>query len=107
MRISDWSSDVCSSDLPQPFGRVRLQRRLYTPSSALAGGVGGGGKEGEGVEDVDDLGLQPRGKCGAVDPDGAVRPPDSRLAVPLPFGRQIGIADEPERTSVVKGKSVS
>src|SRR3546814_5031339 len=97
MRISDWSSDVCSSDLsgirrkrrrmfrpadfpdqrrtrhllfvgidiavgrrqPQPFGRVRLQRRLYTPSPALAGGVGGGGKEGEGVEDVDDLVLQP------------------------------------------------
>src|SRR3546814_2306690 len=60
MRISDWSSDVCSSDL----------------------------------EDVDDLVLQPRGKCGDVDPDGAVRPPDSRLGVPPPFGLQIGIADE-------------
>src|SRR3546814_3612029 len=23
MRISDWSSDVCSSDLSRPFGRVR------------------------------------------------------------------------------------
>src|SRR3546814_20745680 len=23
MRISDWSSDVCSSDLPLPLGRIR------------------------------------------------------------------------------------
>src|SRR3546814_120824 len=67
---------------------------LPISSPALAGGVGGGGKEGEGVEDVDDLVLQPRGKCGDVDPDGAVRPPDSRLGVPPPFGLQIGIADE-------------
>src|SRR3546814_20956921 len=29
MRISDWSSDVCSSDLPADmFGGARLQRRL-------------------------------------------------------------------------------
>src|SRR3546814_7678210 len=28
MRISDWSSDVCSSDLPVPLGRRRLRFRL-------------------------------------------------------------------------------
>src|SRR3546814_7603448 len=27
MRISDWSSDVCSSDLFEQFGQVRRQRR--------------------------------------------------------------------------------
>src|SRR3546814_13953638 len=25
MRISDWSSDVCSSDLPEEFGRIGAQ----------------------------------------------------------------------------------
>src|SRR3546814_8354556 len=77
-----------------PFGRWRLHRRIYTPDPFVAGGVGDVGKEGEGVENVDDRVLQPLGKCGDVDPDGAVRPPDSRLGVPPPFGLQIGIADE-------------
>src|SRR3546814_12543250 len=27
MRISDWSSDVCSSDLPFPFGRAARRQR--------------------------------------------------------------------------------
>src|SRR3546814_9870008 len=37
MRISDWSSDVCSSDLPSP------QSRFLTPVIGLTG-TGGAGK---------------------------------------------------------------
>src|SRR3546814_10776376 len=34
MRISDWSSDVCSSDLPVRFGRIRcLFLSLLAPAS--------------------------------------------------------------------------
>src|SRR3546814_373336 len=37
MRISDWSSDVCSSDLPSQVGRARLEaQRRVSPS---AGGL--------------------------------------------------------------------
>src|SRR3546814_19339749 len=41
MRISDWSSDVCSSDLPQPL-RISVRARLamadhYDPAPPLSG----------------------------------------------------------------------
>src|SRR3546814_8713730 len=45
MRISDWSSDVCSSDLPPPLGkphetircvRLRLSRQTY-PKALVTG----------------------------------------------------------------------
>src|SRR3546814_3586051 len=37
MRISDWSSDVCSSDLPQPASSGgRLRTRKTAPSSSKA-----------------------------------------------------------------------
>src|SRR3546814_6348770 len=42
MRISDWSSDVCSSDLLAPFGRRRAVVDLSI--SAVEDGVGGAGK---------------------------------------------------------------
>src|SRR3546814_17102990 len=43
MRISDWSSDVCSSDLQllEMFDRVRLvAHRLHFLAAAIFGGVG-------------------------------------------------------------------
>src|SRR3546814_12571425 len=37
MRISDWSSDVCSSDLPEePDGAVYVRFAEYTPSRSTA-----------------------------------------------------------------------
>src|SRR3546814_11367429 len=35
MRISDWSSDVCSSDLPDP---LRRRRRMSDPGDRRGGG---------------------------------------------------------------------
>src|SRR3546814_15991832 len=32
MRISDWSSDVCSSDLASPIGSIMLSKRSSWPS---------------------------------------------------------------------------
>src|SRR3546814_7749947 len=37
MRISDWSSDVCSSDLPRPEGWQLRQGRLYRGTSTRSG----------------------------------------------------------------------
>src|SRR3546814_9374282 len=37
MRISDWSSDVCSSDLPEPLRRV--ERNGKTPDQQLLDGL--------------------------------------------------------------------
>src|SRR3546814_19966648 len=36
MRISDWSSDVCSSDLGQPFGRRRIRELRQAEGVARA-----------------------------------------------------------------------
>src|SRR3546814_4332782 len=35
MRISDWSSDVCSSDLPRILGAARAQRRIGDEENAF------------------------------------------------------------------------
>src|SRR3546814_8650589 len=37
MRISDWSSDVCSSDLTAPLSHPRHMHRLFSSHSAAAG----------------------------------------------------------------------
>src|SRR3546814_20012874 len=77
MRISDWSSDVCSSDL----GRVaRRRRKPGQPPGGHDACVGAGGAAG---------GAGDHGQPGAVERGGGVffRPSD--------------------RKSVVKGKSVS
>src|SRR3546814_17928234 len=45
MRISDWRSDVCSSDLPARFrarrGRLTVRTRRHTDNSRPARGSGG------------------------------------------------------------------
>src|SRR3546814_3933919 len=46
MRISDWSSDVCSSDLIEPeFRRTPGSGRTHAPAVAGDGGRGGGDGE--------------------------------------------------------------
>src|SRR3546814_890350 len=49
MRISDWSSDVCSSDLHQGAGQRHGQRprRHQRPAGGGDGGIGGGRRLGE------------------------------------------------------------
>src|SRR3546814_9638525 len=37
MRISDWSSDVCSSDLSDPVGRMQRGRKFYAFSASTPG----------------------------------------------------------------------
>src|SRR3546814_8629060 len=76
MRISDWSSDVCSSDLRrQRIGRAgkrfeRIERRL------------GGARLGEGQR----LDLEQQGRVGAVEhPALAERHPAHRVAVVAAF----------------------
>src|SRR3546814_12737031 len=105
MRISDWSSDVCSSDL------------------GAAGGRSCGGAQVEPVPDLDERGYQiahhrfvMRRAGREAQPFGAARHRGivDRLDVDAVFGEQhvaalLGldrIADQ-ERKSVVEGKSVS
>src|SRR3546814_2424129 len=49
MRISDWSSDVCSSDLRQPFGTCELlsSERRRDLASSPGGGSGAGDEVGD------------------------------------------------------------
>src|SRR3546814_4287051 len=51
MRISDWSSDVCSSDLGRPDRRpgIRAQRVDVCPDRTARGGCDGTGRGGRGV----------------------------------------------------------
>src|SRR3546814_16751386 len=88
MRISDWSSDVCSSDLPDPERPQRTGKR---------GGNPGGARYGDGIESAASVQLgiilrRPRG----------FRHP-YRSGTPGP-GQPASAGD---RTSVVSGKSVS
>src|SRR3546814_10223846 len=78
MRISDWSSDVCSSDLPVPWRH------------------GARGRPGRGT-----------GRMGRVEPVPGVRRPRGRAVAALRRGgggRRLARSD---RKSVVSGKSVS
>src|SRR3546814_8386149 len=40
MRISDWSSDVCSSDLVYPYGEISLALRQAVIDAGFAGAFG-------------------------------------------------------------------
>src|SRR3546814_4890019 len=50
MRISDWSSDVCSSDLPEPQPRILLVDRPKSPQSIIMAGKVLGVKGGDHLE---------------------------------------------------------
>src|SRR3546814_15640027 len=105
MRISDWSSDVCSSDLLPVYGRganVRDWLHVEDHARALdlvvsAGAVGesyniGGGEEGTNlqvVEAICDLPAQPLPTAGggarrALIPFGATTPGPARRPAVVP-----------------------
>src|SRR3546814_17974635 len=84
MRISDWSSDVCSSDLDLAVQLVRLG--LLVGEDAI-GPVG----------ELVDAGIQPA-QFAALQPQRAVGEPAQERPV---------VTDEQDRKSGVQGKSVS
>src|SRR3546814_8534026 len=59
MRISDWSSDVCSSDVRQPFGTCELlsSERRRDLASSPGGGSGAGAEVGDHASELLDLVL--------------------------------------------------
>src|SRR3546814_6431053 len=72
LRISDWSSDVCSSDLPGvAFGQPPRRGQIPEVNAALAVG----GDQGDAVGEEDDIGR-------AAGMPGHRRDPIARLRVP-------------------------
>src|SRR3546814_12912155 len=104
MRISDWSSDVCSSDLAFSAGaRERFLSDLVWGSKGL-----GGFNRGDLAEDLGD--DQIRAVLGLFGSDMVAYAPPSRAAgigidrIGLPGTRDL---ERRDRKSVVEGKSVS
>src|SRR3546814_12158950 len=95
MRISDWSSDVCSSDLPRRRGR-RRQLIAFRPVRLARTGR------------PTAAGHSPPSAFGAPasPPPKQVGPPAVDPAPPLLLARTLA-ATTSERKSVVSGKSVS
>src|SRR3546814_15759952 len=90
MRISDWSSDVCSSDLPRP---------------AVAAAVSGGPDSLALTFLLHDWLAERGGRLATFTVDHGLRPDSAREAASVGrLLRRHGIAD---RKSVVEGKSVS
>src|SRR3546814_16973024 len=100
MRISDWSSDVCSSDLAFIMKRiderrVELEQRLAAGDddiaavTRLAPGAGGGGGKRTGRLAL--ASIRP-----AADEIGVAEGAVSRRAVPFPAGQQITTRQEQE-----------
>src|SRR3546814_13608427 len=100
MRISDWSSDVCSSDLRDPLGVVTPAVQAAVVDRLAHLEHAGGGHPGLVIAR-----LIVTGGRRFNQPQPLPQPGGYRLAVVY----QIGIADPPEldRKSVVYGKSVS
>src|SRR3546814_17717563 len=97
MRISDWSSDVCSSDLPWAHRRgedrrMRLLERLDHPAVTEAG--------------VDRLFELDRPEL-ALDVPGRFARPNLLDHVDRFDHHRVAIGRERDRKSVVSGKSVS
>src|SRR3546814_12831471 len=89
MRISDWSSDVCSSDLPRLFGRAEHRAEGIAELAAGQQGIAGGQVARE---------LLAEGAR-----QGEVAPFYVEIVGDLLPKRQEGL----DRKSVVSGKSVS
>src|SRR3546814_2141366 len=77
MRISDWSSDVCSSDLP-----------------TLTACIGDAGKEGRRIERRQDFVAQVGGEDGDVGVEAVSAVGDAGIPARGPLGPEIGVADE-------------
>src|SRR3546814_6486970 len=65
MRISDWSSDVCSSDLPIAAAVGRKKAETAAPQIHADGGIRGGNRDG-----AFRIGRQVRFQCGPEPPGG-------------------------------------
>src|SRR3546814_16706209 len=117
MRISDWSSDVCSSDLRNPISRTkrsgrRFQNRLELRGKFILaraeGAVEGGRADGEGVDARLGKGADAREAVDATGdhesaPGGTARRPHQLQRVGL--GGTVG--QQVDRKSVEQGKSAS
>src|SRR3546814_19059028 len=95
MRISDWSSDVCSSDLPWVGHPVAWVRATNDPNRVIPIAIG-----------TDHSVHLARNIYLAVKMMTGVRP-DVGVRAMAKFTGIVGIAASPDRKSVVKGKSVS
>src|SRR3546814_14226083 len=85
MRISDWSSDVCSSDLgPQPLFHARIERVAQAVAEDVDG-EDGGSEEGAGAQDDPRRALK---HVAAVGDD---------VAPGRDFARQTGAAETEDR----------
>src|SRR3546814_12026525 len=109
MRISDWSSDVCSSDLLTAGWRARFSHcLLFNPTDARSARynplleVRRGEHEVRDVQNIADI---------LVDPEGALERRNhwEKTSHSLLVGAILHIlhAEEEDRKSVVSGKSVS
>src|SRR3546814_17503038 len=98
MRISDWSSDVCSSDLGEVGGAAHAQRQQDVAEHGVRMDVGAGALQR--LEPCVHRGAEDVGVGGVIDPAAARR----RLAAVVAAAVVDLLAD---RTSVVSGKSVS
>src|SRR3546814_14229984 len=71
MRISDWSSDVCSSDLQRSVGQPRHAEQL----DQLVDLIDAGAEHGRHNDDAELLHLRRQPRTGKGEPDaGAMRP---------------------------------
>src|SRR3546814_16400023 len=127
LRISDWSSDVCSSDLAQlqyiegSEARDYLKRRGLSAATAKAFGFGlspdGRGRLKEALKSHGEMRLIEAGLL--LDPDGERESYDrfcGRLMIPVrdargrvmaSGGRRLGAVEPKERKSVELGTSVT
>src|SRR3546814_15616931 len=88
MRISDWSSDVCSSDLTRPFGLVGLGRMGGgLARQALENGLSVVGFDAAGISDELLLaGLKPARSVAAFAAD---RAPPRAVLLYIPAGQHV------------------
>src|SRR3546814_15693260 len=100
MRISDWSSDVCSSDLGLGLVACRLQRRAPVEQMGIGGQRGFGFFEGTQHRAVEFGERRLAVSLGAVDPTA------HRLLIGEGPAYQRSAAEQ-DRKSVVSGTTVS
>src|SRR3546814_19376524 len=80
MRISDWSSDVCSSDLPDRRLRADRQCRRRQWRRGVRQYWLAGARRGAGVSDTDSAGAQPAAAAAGAPAGGPLFPRHRRCA---------------------------
>src|SRR3546814_21070664 len=115
MRISDWSSDVCSSDLGEVGGAAHAQRQQDVAEHGVRMDVGAGALQR--LEPCVHRGAEDVGVGGVIDPAAARRRLAAVVAAAVVDLLRVGFGEEQavgvgralvaDRKSVVSGKSVS